>query len=90
MDALDLFWHLLNFTLPALGTAAIMATLAKLLWRRALSGTRWSALAGRCAVAGLVVLVAGLLITGHDGRMATYAALVLVCALVPWWQTVRR
>ena len=90
MDALDLFWHLLNFTLPALGTAAIMATLAKLLWRRALSGTRWSALAGRCAVAGLAVLVAGLLITGHDGRMATYAALVLVCALVPWWQTVRR
>ena len=29
-------------------------------------------------------LVAGLVITGHDGRMITYAALVVACALVPW------
>jgi hypothetical protein len=30
------------------------------------------------------VLVAGVAITGHDGRMITYAGLVMACALVPW------
>jgi hypothetical protein len=30
------------------------------------------------------VLVAGLVMTGNDGKMATYAALVLVCATLEW------
>jgi hypothetical protein len=30
------------------------------------------------------VLVAGLVLTGNDGKMATYGALVLVCASVEW------
>jgi cell division protein FtsZ len=33
---------------------------------------------------GLAVLVGGLVMTGHDGKMATYAALVLVCATLEW------
>jgi hypothetical protein len=35
------------------------------------------------------VLVAGLVITGHDGRMITYAGLVVACAAVPWFKSTR-
>ena len=90
MDAPNLIWHLLNFIAPALGMGVLTAALAKLLWRRALGTTTWLQLAGRSSLAGLAVLVAGLVLTGHDGRMATYAALVVACALVPWWATLRR
>jgi hypothetical protein len=36
------------------------------------------------AAAGAAVLVLGLLLQGQDGRMATYAALVLVSATLEW------
>ncbi|MBW8756484.1 MAG: hypothetical protein JF586_02625 [Burkholderiales bacterium] len=84
MDALDLFWHLANFALPAVGVGALTAAACKLLWRKALARTNWFTLAWQASAAGLAVLVAGLVITGHDGRMATYAALVVACAIVPW------
>jgi hypothetical protein len=90
LDALGLFWHLANFAAPALGAGALGAGLCKLFWRRALARTPWFTLALQTSVAGLVVLVAGLVATGHDGRLATYAALVGVCALVPWLRTLRR
>ena len=89
MDALDLFWHIANFVLPAIGVGALTAALCKLLWRRALVRTPWFALAWQASAAGLAVLVAGLVITGHDGRMITYAALVVACAVVPWLKAAR-
>ena len=84
VDALDLFWHIANFVLPAIGMGALSAALCKLLWRRSLARTSWFTLAWQASAAGLAVLVAGLVITGHDGRMITYAGLVVACALVPW------
>ena len=84
LDALDLFWHLANFVLPAIGVGALSAALCKLFWRRELARVSWLALAGQASAAGLAVLVAGLVITGHDGRMITYAGLVIACAVVPW------
>ena len=89
VTALDLFWHLANFVLPAIGMGALTAALCKLIWRRSLARTSWFTLAWQASAAGLAVLLAGLLITGHDGRMATWAALVVVCALVPWLKTAR-
>ena len=89
MTALDLFWHLANFVLPAVGVGALTAALCKLIWRKSLARTSWFTLAWQASAAGLAVLVAGLVITGHDGRMATWAALVVVCALVPWLRTAR-
>ena len=86
MGPLDAFWHLLNFALPALGVGAIAAAAAKLVWRRELAGRSWWRLAWPAAVAGLLVLVAGLVLSGRDGRMATYGGLVLACALTLWWQ----
>ena len=32
----------------------------------------------------LAVLVGGLVLTGNDGKMATYGVLVLVCATIEW------
>ena len=84
MDALNLFWHLANFVLPALGVGALSAALCKLFWRRALARVSWFTLAWQAGAAGVAVLVAGLVITGHDGRMVTYAGLVVACAVVPW------
>ena len=32
-----------------------------------------------------VVLILGLVIFEHDGKMATYTAMVVACALALWW-----
>lgn len=85
MDALDAAWHLLNLLAPGIGLGLIASLGAKLLWRRELAAVRWQRLAGwACAVATIVSL-AGLVITGRDGRMVTYGAMVLGCAAALWW-----
>ena len=89
MDALNLLWHIANFVLPALGVGALTAALCKLFWRKSLARTSWFTLAWQASAAGLAVLVAGLVVTGHDGRMVTYAGLVVACALVPWLRASR-
>ena len=89
MDALDLFWHIANFMLPAIGVGALSAALCKLFWRKSLARFSWLTLTWQASVAGLAVLVAGLVITGHDGRMITYAGLVIACAAVPWFKASR-
>lgn len=85
MGPLDGLWHLLNFGAPALGVALIAASLAKLAWRRELAPVAWHRLVLWAAAAGLVTLVAGLLVLGRDGKMATYGALVAASALALWW-----
>jgi hypothetical protein len=84
LGAIQALIHLANFVMPALGVSAIAALLAKLLWRRQLKAVPWLRLAGWPALAGMVVLAAGLAYFGHDGEMATYAALVLVTAGTLW------
>jgi hypothetical protein len=82
LDALD---HVVNLLLPALGVGAIGAGLAKLDWRRELSGVRWTRLAASAVAAGACVTVAGLILFGHDGRMETYGAMVLAASLALLW-----
>jgi hypothetical protein len=79
------FWHFFNFFAPAVGLGAIAALLAKLLWWRELRAARWLRLALWAAGASAVVLIAGLLVFGRDGRMATYAGMVVASALALWW-----
>jgi len=86
---LDALWHLLNFVVPALLLGTLSAAGAKLVWRRELAGTGWRALARDASLAGTLVLIAGLLVFGHDGRMATYAAMVTANALTLWWRGFR-
>jgi hypothetical protein len=85
MGPLDALWHLLNLLLPAAGLGLIAASLAKLLWRAALAQVAWRRLAGWASAAAGLALLAGLVLTGRDGRMATYAAMVLCSALALWW-----
>ena len=86
MGPLDAFWHLVNFVAPALGVAALATLLSKLLWRKALAARSLRQLWQVSAAAGVVALVMGWLVFGRDGRMGTYALLVLSCALALWWQ----
>jgi hypothetical protein len=85
MGPFDAVWHLLNFFVPALGMALIAPSLAKLLWRRELAGAPWRRLALWAGLASAGTLVAGLVVFGRDGRMATYAALTIASALALWW-----
>lgn len=85
MTAFDLLIHLLNFAAPAVFVALILALLLRLALRnRRFVRSLWSQFAIN-AVVGLVVLGAGLVFFGRDGRMATYVALVAVCGSVQWW-----
>lgn len=90
MGPLDALWHLLNFFAPALGVSLITCALAKLLWRRVLRGVPFSRLFGWMSAAGALVLIAGLVVFGRDGRMATWGALVLATGLVLWFKGLRR
>ena len=85
MSPIDLLWHVLNFFAPAAGVGLIAPTLAKLLWRRGLASVGWSRLAAWVTIASAMVLLAGLVVFGRDGKMATYGAMVLACAVTLWW-----
>jgi hypothetical protein len=86
MGPLDALLHLLNFVAPALGVGLFASLLAKLLWRKELRGASLKSLVVWTAVVGMGVLVAGLVVFGRDGRMATYGLLVLSTATVLWWK----
>ncbi len=87
MSFLDLLWHLLDFAAPALLLGVISATAAKCLWRGPLRTTPWLQLGGVAVAASLLACIAGLIITGRDGKIGTYAAMVLACAASLWWRT---
>lgn len=86
MGPLDALMHLGNLFLPAVALAALAAALAKLLWRRELAPVSFKRLALPAAIACAVVTLAGLVVFGRDGKMATYAGMVLACAFTLWWR----
>ena len=85
MGPLDALWHLLNLFAPALGVALVSASLAKLMWRRDLAAVPWRRMVMWAAIASAMALLAGLMLFGRDGKMATYAGLVAASALALWW-----
>ena len=85
MGPTDALWHLLNLLAPGVGLGLFAAALAKGLWRRELAGVGYGRLARWGALSSTAALLGGLVITGRDGRMLTYAAMVLACALALWW-----
>lgn len=89
LDALGGFWHLANFFAPAAGVALFASLMAKLLWHRELRGVAWPRLWAWAFGSAALAALGGLIIFGHDGKMATYAAMVLACALGLWWSGFR-
>lgn len=81
--------HAWNFFLPALVLALLVPSLARLVWRQELKGRSWRRQVQWTAVANAAALVLGLILTGQDGAVATYAGLVLASAVVVWWTGLR-
>jgi hypothetical protein len=84
VHATDAFWHLMNFCTPALGIGAFAAILSRLVWRSELR-RGVVALWAWASAAGLVASIAGLVVFERDGRMATYALMVVASATAIWW-----
>jgi hypothetical protein len=88
MNAHLLADHLLNFIAPAAFVALGLVFLTRLLSvfsrsKSAAARSLWAQVA-IIFVVNLAVLMIGLLVFGKDGKMATYAALVLAAATCQW------
>ena len=88
MTAYLLTDHILNLIAPAAFVA-----LALVLLTRMFSGFSKHKMAGAKSlwlevaiifVANMMVMVAGLVVFGNDGKMATYAALVIAAGICQW------
>ena len=85
MGPLDTLWHLLNLFAPAVSVGILASAMAKLLWWRRLKPVAWTSLSLWTTGVAAVALGAGLVIFGRDGRMTTYALMVLAGAAALWW-----
>ena len=77
MGLWSLTLHLANFAAPALLMGTLLAFFVPLFFGKRPVARDFIAQAAMNFVAGLLVLVAGLVAFGNDGKMATYIALVL-------------
>lgn len=84
MRPIDLLFHALNFAAPVFGVAICVVVGSRmLLKKRAWAPTvQVQCLIG--SAAGLVALSFGLWFFGNDGKMASYAMLVLAVASTQW------
>ncbi|MDE2402096.1 MAG: hypothetical protein KGL90_10560 [Burkholderiales bacterium] len=89
MGLVDALIHGVNFFMPALVMAVLLPLLARLIWWRALKPVGFARQMTWVAVINALVLMAGLMLLGRDGAMATYAALVLASSLTVWWTGLR-
>ena len=88
MTAYLLLDHLLNFIAPAAVVALLLVLLSRvfsrfLVSKRPLTQSIW-AQAAIIFIVNVLVLAAGLVIFGNDGKMATYAAMVLASSVCQW------
>ena len=84
MGLLDLLFHFLNFIAPALAVGAMVAGAARVLLPRQAANRTWPVQFAINSIVGVLILAAGLWLFGVDGKMATYAALVLGVASAQW------
>lgn len=90
MEPIDAFWHIANFFAPALFAGLIAAAATKTVWRRELGSITWLRLALWASGSMALVSMVGLVVFEHDGKMITYAAMLVACALALWWAGFRR
>ncbi|WP_295856490.1 hypothetical protein [uncultured Xylophilus sp.] len=84
MHPVAAFDHLLNFVAPALVLGMLVAAVSRFLTPKTAAAPGWTARAAINSIVGVVVLAGGLAVTGHDGRMATWALLVAAVATSEW------
>lgn len=87
MTVLLLLEHVIAFIGPAVGLAFVLW-----LGLRARRAVRFGPLVQfwLLLAVGVLVLLAGLVVFGRDGRMLTYAALVTSQGTLAWWLRGRR
>jgi hypothetical protein len=84
MGPLDTLNHLLNFLAPALVLGLAVALVAPFFMRKLRPTRGWLLQGALNSLAGLAALVAGLWVFGNDGKMASYALLVVLVATSQW------
>lgn len=84
MGPLDLLNHVLNFVAPALWMALLVTLAARLFMKKRPAALSLYAQAAINFVVNVALLVLGLWFFGHDGKMATYTGMVLLCATSQW------
>ena len=84
MGIVDAFLHAINFMLPAAWVALLVTTLGRFLKQNRPVALAFIARAAINFIVCLGVLLIGLIITGRDGKMMTYMAMVLASATVQW------
>ena len=85
MILVDAFVHFFALVMPALVVSALSSGVAKMLWRTELRAIAWSRLFGVSAFAQALVLLAGLVVFGRDGKMLTYGLMVVAGATALTW-----
>ena len=80
MGPLDTLNHLVNFLAPALLVALVLALLGPFLMRKRPGAQTFPAQVAINFVAGAVALVSGLWFFGNDGKMVTYAVMLVLCS----------
>jgi hypothetical protein len=88
MTAYLLTDHLLNFIAPAVVVALLLVLLSRvfsrfLVSKRPFTQSIWVQ-AAIIFIVNVLVLAAGLVFFGNDGKMATYAAMVVAAATSQW------
>ena len=84
MPAFDFFNHLLNFVAPACVVALVLAAAGACSGRRQYALLPWRSALAVNVLLGILVLALGVVWGGQDGRMATYAVLVLSMCTCQW------
>jgi hypothetical protein len=84
MGPIDVLFHLLSFAAPALALALMLPLAVRVLLPRRFVLLSWWAQVALNAAVGIAVLALGLWHFGVDGKMVTYAALVVGTAASQW------
>lgn len=89
MGPLDLLYHLLNFVAPALAVGVLLALGTPFFMGNKPLARVFVVQAAMNTIAGVLALVVGLWFFGRDGKMLSYAALVLAVATSQWFTAKR-
>ena len=84
MSIFEFLNHLVGLVVPAVFVAVFLALGARWVWRKKTHLLPWYQMAVVNMLLGVVVLALGLVLTGQDGRMGTYAALVVALSSSQW------
>ena len=85
MGPLAWFHHGLNFVAPAVAVGSLLACLILIFKPKQRSALILIKQAAINSIAGSIALWAGLWWLGRDGKMASYAAMLCMCATTQWW-----